>query len=252
MNEFKDKVIIVTGGSAGIGRATVKCFADDGAKVVIADVLSAQGEDLAQSINAAGGSALFVKCDVAKEEDVINVVEAAVKKFGRIDYAFNNAGVEGQPAPTDECSNENWERTINVNLRGVWWCMKYEIRQMLKQGGGSIVNCSSIAGMVGLEGIPAYVASKHAVIGLTKTAALENAKKRIRVNAVCPGVIRTAMIDRFTKGESQAMNALTEDEPVGRLGKPEEIASAVKWLCSEGSAFVTGHALVVDGGWTAK
>jgi NAD(P)-dependent dehydrogenase (short-subunit alcohol dehydrogenase family) len=172
--------------------------------------------------------------------------------WGRIDFAFNNAGIEGTQALTPECSAENWDRVIDVNLRGVWLCLKYQIPEMLKQGRGSIVNCSSIAGLIGFPGIPAYVASKHGVIGLTKTAALEFAKKNIRVNAICPGVIQTPMIDRFVHGEAKIQKQFIDGEPVGRIGTPEEIAAAALWLCSESSSFVTGHSLIVDGGWLAQ
>lgn len=246
------KVILITGASSGIGAATAQLFAKKGAAVLLADVLVEKGQALAAELNKEFGAAHFVKADMAIEADIQNMVQEAVSKFGRLDSAFNNAGIEGQPADSLNCTNDNWDQTININLRGVWWCMKYEIAQMLKNGGGSIVNNSSIAGLVAFPGIPAYVASKHGVLGLTKTAAMEFATKNIRVNAVCPGVIQTPMIDRFTHGEAQAMRALTDGEPMGRVGKPEEIASAVEWLCSEGASFVTGHPLVVDGGWVAR
>jgi len=178
--------------------------------------------------------------------------DETVKEFGRLDYAFNNAGIEGEQGVTPDCTEENWNKVININLKGVWLCMKYQIPQMLKQGSGSIINCSSIAGLVGFPGIPAYVASKHAVIGLTKTAALEYAKSNIRVNAICPGVIQTPMIERFAHGEAQIKKQLADGEPVGRMGQPEEIASAALWLGSSESSFVTGHSLVVDGGWVAQ
>jgi NAD(P)-dependent dehydrogenase (short-subunit alcohol dehydrogenase family) len=249
---FKGQVALVTGAASGIGAATALQFADAGASVVLADVQTEAGEALAKKIQARDGKALFVKADMASEADIKNMVAAAVKQFGRLDFAFNNAGIEGSPADTINCTNENWDRTMNINLRGVWQCMKYEIPEMLKVGGGAIVNCSSVAGVVGFTGIPAYTASKHGVLGLTKTAALEYANKNIRVNAVCPGVIKTPMIDRFTHGEAQATQALMAGEPLGRMGQPEEIASSVLWLCSAGAAFVTGHPLVVDGGWVAR
>lgn len=250
--EMKNKVAFITGASSGIGRATAIAFAEQGAHVVLADVLDDAGAGLANTLNSKGQSALFVKCDVAVEADIVSALDKTVKKFGRLDYAFNNAGVEGTPGNTNQCTNENWDKTININLRGVWWCMKHEIPHLLKSGGGSIINCSSIAGLVGFDNIPAYVASKHGVIGLTKTAALEYAKQNIRVNAVCPGVIQTPMIDRFTHGEAQAARTLIEGEPVGRVGQPNEVASAVLWLSSPQSSFVTGHALAVDGGWVAR
>jgi NAD(P)-dependent dehydrogenase (short-subunit alcohol dehydrogenase family) len=173
-------------------------------------------------------------------------------QFGRLDFAFNNAGIEGLSAPTHECTNENWEKTIDINLKGVWLCMKYEIPQMLKQHKGAIVNNASIAGLVGFPNIPAYVASKHGIIGLTKNAALEYAKLGIRVNAVCPGVIKTPMIDRFTGKNKEVEKQFATAEPIGRLGQPEEVAAAVTWLCSDASSFVTGHAMTVDGGWVAQ
>jgi NAD(P)-dependent dehydrogenase (short-subunit alcohol dehydrogenase family) len=250
--EFKNKVAFITGASSGIGRATAIAFAKEGANVVIADVLDDAGVGLANELQSQGHNALFTKCDVSRESDIQQSLQQTIKKYGRLDYAFNNAGIEGQPSSTADCTNENWEKTININLRGVWWCMKHQILLMMKNGGGAITNCSSIAGLVGFEGIPAYVASKHGVIGLTKTAALEYAKYNIRVNAICPGVIKTPMIDRFTHGEAQAMRTLVEGEPLGRMGDPQEVATAALWLSSAQSSFVTGHPLVVDGGWVAR
>ncbi|MGE4134054.1 MAG: SDR family oxidoreductase [Bdellovibrionales bacterium] len=246
------KVALVTGAASGIGRATALSFAASGAGVVVIDNSEEGGLETVRMIESKKGSAVFLKCDVSAESEVKKVVDETVKNFGRIDYAFNNAGVEGSQGITADCTSENWDRVININLKGVWLCMKYEIAQMLKQGGGAIVNCSSIAGLVGFQGIPAYVASKHGVIGLTKTAALEYAKSKIRVNAVCPGVIDTPMVERFTHGEAQATKMLIGNEPVGRMGKPEEIAEAVIWLCSDKAGFVTGHSLVADGGWVAQ
>jgi NAD(P)-dependent dehydrogenase (short-subunit alcohol dehydrogenase family) len=246
------KVAIVTGASSGIGRATARAFADAGAAVVLADVQVAPGEEFAREIQGMGGRALFVKCDVSRQADVETLVQKSVSQFGRIDYAFNNAGVEGTPAPSAECTEENFDRTIAINLKGVWLCMKHELQQMLKQGGGTIVNCSSVAGLVGFAGIPAYTASKHGVIGLTKAAALEYAKTGIRVNAVCPGVIETPMVSRFTKNDPNNAYQLIAGEPVGRMGRPEEIAKAVLWLCSGDASFVTGATLAVDGGWVAQ
>lgn len=179
------------------------------------------------------------------------MVEKTVSTFGRIDFAFNNAGIEGLGVPTHEITEENWEKVINVNLKGVWLCMKYEIRQMLTQGKGAIVNNSSIAGIIGFQGLAGYTASKHGVIGLTKTAALEYARQGIRVNAVCPGVIQTPMVDRFIKDDA-TRQAMTNSEPIGRFGAPEEIAEAAIWLCSDAASFTTGHSLVVDGGWVAQ
>lgn len=249
---FAGKVAFVTGASSGIGRATALAFAREGARVVAADVQVEGGAETARAIEAAGGEALFVKCDVSRDDDVRAALDRTVASFGRVDCAFNNAGIEGRQAPTADCSDENWDRVIGVNLKGVWLCMRRQIPLMLRQGGGAIVNCSSVAGLVGFPGIPAYVASKHAVVGLTKSAALEYAKSNIRINAVCPGVIRTPMIERFTHGEARIREQLAEGEPVGRVGEPQEVAEAVLWLCCDGASFVTGHALAVDGGWVAQ
>lgn len=250
--QFKDKVAFVTGGSMGIGRATALAFAGSGAKVVVADMDGDAGAQTIQMIEKNGGSGVFIKCNVSNPGEVKAAIEKTVSLYGRLDFAFNNAGIEGQPGSTVDCSEENWQKVIDINLKGVWLCMKYQIPQMVKQGGGSIVNCASIAGVVGFTGSPAYVASKHGVLGLTKTAALEFAKSNVRINAVCPGVIHTPMIDRFTQGKTEAQQQLVAAEPLGRLGQPEEIASAVLWLCTEGAAFVVGHPLVIDGGWVAQ
>jgi NAD(P)-dependent dehydrogenase (short-subunit alcohol dehydrogenase family) len=247
---FQNKTIIVTGSSFGIGKAAAIAFANRGANVVLADYIDDQ--DTLQTIIKMGANAFFIQCDVANEEDVRKMTEAAIQKYGSIDFAFNNAGIEGQSATTVECSNENWDRVIGVNLTGVWYCMKYQIQQMLKQGKGSIVNNASIAGLVGFPNVPAYTASKHGVIGLTKAAALEYARKGIRVNVVCPGVIRTPMIDRFTGKNKEVEKAFENAEPIGRMGEPEEVAEAVVYLCSEAASFVTGVAFPVDGGWVAQ
>ncbi|MGZ3725920.1 MAG: SDR family oxidoreductase [Pseudobdellovibrio sp.] len=251
-NLMQGKVVFVTGAANGIGRAAAVAFANQGAAVAIVDANSDAGLQTADIIAKSGGKSHFIKCDVSNATEVKMAVDETVKKFGRLDMAFNNAGIEGEQGLTPDSSEENWNRVINVNLKGVWLCMKYQIPQMLKQGGGSIVNCSSIAGLIGFPGIPAYTASKHGVIGLTKTAALEYAKSNIRVNAVCPGVIETAMIERFTHGEAQIRQQLAAGEPVGRVGQPQEVADAVVWLSSGGSSFVTGQALAVDGGWVAQ
>lgn len=247
---FENKVAIVTGGSFGIGRATAILFARKGAKVVIADYV--EDNETLNAIKAAGGTASFIKCDVSKEEDVKRLVSETVSKYGRLDFAFNNAGIEGLTAPTHECTVENWNRVLAINLTGVWLCMKYEIPEMLKQGKGAIVNTSSVAGLVAFPGIPAYVVSKHGMVGLTKNAAMEYAKLGIRVNAVCPGVIKTPMIDRFTGKNKEVEKAFSNQEPIGRLGEPEEVAAAVTWLCSDHASFVTGVAMPVDGGWVAQ
>jgi len=246
------KIALVTGGGSGIGRATALAFAREGAKVVIADVVVSGGEETVRLIKAAGGEAVFIKADVSKAADVEALIKKTVDTYGRLDCAFNNAGIEGEMATTVDCTEENWDRTVAIDLKGVWLCLKYEIPQMLKQGGGAIVNTASVAGLVGFSGLPAYVAAKHGVNGLTKTAALEYAKAGIRVNAVCPGVIKTPMVDRLFSSQPHAGEAIAALEPVGRLGKPEEIGEAVVWLCSDAASFVTGLPMAVDGGLVAQ
>lgn len=249
-NTFKNKVALVTGGSSGIGRATALAFARKGAKIVVADwVENLETMDMIENL---GGEAIFVKCDVSNSADVKVLIEKTKATFGQLDFAFNNAGIEGTSAPTQDCTEENWDKTIGINLKGIWLCMKYEIPVMLKKGKGVIVNCSSVAGLVGFQGLPAYVASKHGVIGLTKTAALENAQLGIRINVVCPGVIQTPMIDRLTGRKKESIVQFTGLEPVGRFGQPDEIANAVIWLCSNEASFVTGIAMPVDGGFVAQ
>lgn len=248
---FENKVALVTGASFGIGQATAVAFAQRGAKVVVADWIEDKEEQTLKQISEAGSDGFFVQCNVSKSRDVEAMINKLIASYGKIDFAFNNAGIEGTPSPIQECTEENFDRTISINLKGMWLCMHYEIQQMLKQGKGAIVNCSSVAGLVGFAGLPAYVASKHGVIGLTKTAALENAKSGIRVNAVCPGVINTAMIDRITGKNPEVEKQYVAIEPIGRMGEPGEIAEAVVWLCSDAASFVTGHALPVDGGFVA-
>ena len=250
--QLKGRVALVTGGAAGIGRAAALAFAQDGAKVVVSDINVAGGEETLRLLREAAGDGIFVAADVSKAADVKSLVAATIEKFGRVDCAFNNAGIEGESAPTADCSEENWDRVLSINLRGIWLCMKHEIPQMLGQGSGAIVNMSSIAGVVGFGGLPAYVASKHGVVGLTKTAALEYATQGIRINAVCPGVIHTEMIDRITGADPAMVAQFTEMEPVKRMGTSEEVAAAVLWLCSDAASFVTGHTLVVDGGAVAQ
>lgn len=247
---FENKVAIVTGGSFGIGKATAIKFSKLGAKVIVADWVD--GKETLEAISAGGGEAIFVKCDVSKTDQVKNLVDKTITTYGRLDFAFNNAGIEGISAPLQDCTEENWDKTINVNLKGIWLCMKYEIPEMLKLGRGAIVNCSSVAGLVGYKGLPAYVASKHGVLGLTKTSALECARSGIRVNAVCPGAIKTPMIDRLTGNNKETESQFAEIEPIGRLGTSEEVANAVIWLCSDEASFMTGHAMAVDGGWVAQ
>lgn len=248
---FQGKVALVTGAGSGIGRASALAFAARGAKVVVSDIAAAEGEETVRLVQAAGGEAAFVKADVSRAPDVQALIAAAVKTYGRLDYAHNNAGLEGFAAPTADCTEENWGRVIAVNLTGAWLCLKHEIPQMLAQGGGAIVNTASAAGLVGLKRFPAYAASKHGIVGLTKTAALEYAKAGIRINAVCPGFIQTAMVARQAGGRPEVAAQLAAAAPMARLGTPEEVAAAVVWLCSDEAAFVTGHALTVDGGIVA-
>ena len=247
---YKNKVALVTGASSGIGKATAIAFAKKGAKVIVVDWID--GNETLNLVKELGSDAIFIKCDVSKNTDVKAMVEKTIAQFGQIDYAFNNAGIEGIQANTWECTEENWDKTIAVNLKGIWLCMKYQIPQMIKQGKGVIINCASVAGLVGFQGLPAYVSSKHGIVGLTKTAALECAKLGIRVNAVCPGAIQTPMIDRITGKKRETIEQFTELEPMGRFGIPEEIAHAVIWLCSDEASFVTGISMPVDGGLVAK
>lgn len=251
--QMKDSVALVTGGAAGIGKASVLAFAEQGAKVVIADVKVERGSELAHLVEGAGGKAIFVRADVSRPGDVEQLIGKTMATFGRLDCAFNNAGIEGAMGATVECTEENFDRTLAINLKGVWLCMRQEIQQMLRQaGGGAIVNMSSVAGLVGFANLPAYVASKHGVIGLTKTAALEYAARGIRINAICPGVIHTEMIDRVTGKDPTVEKQFVDLEPLGRMGTPDEIAAGAVWLCSKAASFVTGHALTVDGGFVAR
>lgn len=252
MSELTGKVAIVTGASAGIGRAAAHALAAEGATVVVADVDDARGTQVVTEITDKGGRGRFIHTDVTDDAAVEAMVRQTIDEFGGLDLAFNNAGIEGQQGVTHECTPENWQRTIAVNLTGVWTCMRHEIPWMIARGGGSIVNCASVAGLVGFPNLPAYVASKHGVVGLTKSAALDYAESGVRVNAVCPGVIDTEMVQRFTGGQPEAEAAMIAMEPVGRLGQPEEIADAVVWLCSDRSSFTTGQALAVDGGFVAR
>lgn len=245
---FIGKVALVTGAAAGIGRASALAFAREGAKVVVADVNVEGGEETVALCRAHNTDAIFVRCDVSQNSEVEQLIAKAVDMFGRIDFAHNNAGIEGVQAMLVDYPEEVWDRVIDINLKGVWLCMKHEIRQMLQQGGGAIVNTSSVAGLSGSRGVSAYVASKHGIVGITKAAALEYARNGIRVNAICPGTIHTAMIDRFTQGDPQLLSQFAEGEPIGRLGSPEEVANAVIWLCSDKASFVTGATLAVDGG----
>lgn len=246
------KVAVVTGGSSGIGRATVLALARDGARVAVASRRIAESEKTVRLALEAGGEARFFRTDVTRREEVEALIERTVEAWGRLDCAFNNAGITGEMARTADCTEENWHRTLAANLTSVWFSMKYEIRQMLKQGSGVIVNNASVAGLVGMRGGPAYSASKGGVIQLTRTAALEYAKTGIRVNAVCPGYIETALLEPYSSTNPELETSIRRIQPMGRLGTAEEVAGAVVWLCSEAASFVTGHPLVIDGGMLAQ
>lgn len=249
---LQNKVGLVTGAGSGIGRASALAFAAEGAKVVVADTIAANGEETVMLIRGAGGEASFVKTDVSKASEVQAMVTKAVEIYGRLDCAYNNAGVVVTPRLTPDTTEEDWDRVISVNLKGVWLCMKYEIPQMLKQGNGAIVNASSMLGMIGLAKRSAYAASKHGVVGLTKVAALEYANAGIRVNAICPAVVRTPLVESIIASDPEAETQLISMIPMERLGTLEEMAEVVVWLCSDASSFVTGHAMLVDGGAVAK
>jgi len=247
------KVAFVTGAASGIGRAAALAFARQGAGVIAADVSEEANQETARLIQKEGARAIAVRCDVTRTENVKAALAKAVEVFGRLDFAFNNAGVEPKKlAATAELEEEEWNRIIDINLLGVFLCMKHEIPLILKQGGGAIVNTSSGAGVIGIKGSPAYTAAKHGVIGLTRAAALDYAAQNIRVNAVCPGYIDTPMMSRYTGDTPQGRAKVIAEEPVGRMGKPEEIAAAVMWLCSDAAAFMVGHAMVIDGGQTVQ
>ncbi|PSB24713.1 SDR family oxidoreductase [Chlorogloea sp. CCALA 695] len=249
---YTGKVAFVTGAANGIGRATALAFAREGASVAIADVLEQGNQETARLIEDIGGRAIAVKCDVTRPEDVKAALDKTIEAFGRLDFAFNNAGVKQKNTATAQIEEQEWDRIVNIDLRGVFLCMKYEIPLLLKQGGGAIVNTSSGAGVIGIKGGAAYTAAKHGVIGLTKSAALDYAAQNIRVNAVAPGYIDTPMMNRFTGGTAQGREQVIAQEPIGRMGQPEEIANAVVWLCSDAAAFVVGHVLVIDGGQTVQ
>jgi NAD(P)-dependent dehydrogenase (short-subunit alcohol dehydrogenase family) len=245
---FENKVAFVTGAANGIGRAAALAFAREGASVTVADVSEQGNQETARMIEDIGGRALAVNCDVTRVDDVKEALNQTVGTFGRLDAAFNNAGVEQkQLVPLAELDENEWDRIMAIDLRSVFLCMKYEIPLMLKHGGGAIVNTSSGAGVIGIKGNPAYPAAKHGVIGITRAAALDYAAANVRINAVCPGYIDTPMMARFTGGTAEGRARVISEEPIGRMGQPEEIANAVLWLCSDAAAFVVGHALVIDG-----
>ena len=251
---LQDKVALVTGAASGIGRATALTFAREGAKLIVADMNEEGGQQTVHMITENSGEATFVQVDVTSTSQIEAMISKTVETYGRLDCSFNNAGTEGTTmVSTVDYKEEDWNRVLSINLTGVWLCMKYEITQMLKQGGGAIVNTASVAGLVGSRGAgSAYAASKHGVVGLTKTAALEYAKQGIRVNCICPGVIRTPMMERMLTRTPELEQQYIAAEPIGRLGLPEEVAESVVWLCSDAASFVTGHTMTVDGGMVAQ
>ncbi|RQH22340.1 SDR family oxidoreductase [Okeania hirsuta] len=254
IKEFEGKVTLITGGSSGIGRVTALAFAKKGAKVAIGSRREKESQETIAMIEEIGGEAIFVKTDITQATEVENLVNQTINTYNRLDYAFNNAGTEGILGPSIEQTEENWNQIIDTNLKGVWLSMKYQIPEMLKNGGGAIVNNASMFGLTGFANVSIYCASKHGVIGLTKAVALEQATAGIRINSVCPGVIQTDMVDRaFGKDDdSEAKVQMAAAHPIGRIGQPEEVANAVVWLCSDAASFITGHSLTIDGGYTVK
>lgn len=250
--EFKGKTVLITGATAGIGRATAIAFGKAGANVAITGRREKEGLETVELVNAAGGKGLFIKADAALEADAKRMVEETVAAFGRLDFAFNNAGVEQIMTPLPDQTEADFDRIMSTNVKGVWLSMKYEIPAIQKSGGGAIVNNASVAGVIGVPGIPIYIASKHAVIGLTKSVALEYARQNVRVNAVNPGPIATEMFENFRRGNPEAVAQIIESVPAGRVGTPDEIASSVLWLCSPGAAYVTGQNISIDGGYTVQ
>lgn len=246
------KSVLITGAAAGIGRATALAAAREGAKLMLSDVATDAGEQVAREIASAGGKAIFVRCDVTQQAEVDAMVKRAVEAYGRIDGAFNNAGIEGTLAPVADYPEETFLRVLQINVVGVWRCLRAEVPQMVKQGGGAIVNTASVAGLVGAGAFGAYVASKHAVVGLSKSCALDYAKQGVRVNAICPGVIQTPMLDRLAEMIPGVVDALLAVKPMGRVGTADEVAEAVVWLLSDSASFTTGATLTVDGGFTTQ
>ncbi|MEP7213638.1 MAG: SDR family oxidoreductase [Acidobacteriota bacterium] len=247
---YQGKTAFVTGAGSGIGRAAALAFAREGASVTVADVSDEGGRETVRLIEEQGGRALAVTCDVTRADDVKAALHKTVEEFGRLDFAFNNAGVEQKNFALADIDEEEWNRIMDIDLRGIFLCMKYEIPLLLKQGGGAIVNTSSGAGVIGIKGGSVYAAAKHGVIGLTKSAALDYAAQNIRINTVAPGYVATPMMDRFTGGTNEGWDKIAAETPIGRAAKPEEIAAAVIWLCSDAASFTVGHTLVVDGGQT--
>jgi NAD(P)-dependent dehydrogenase (short-subunit alcohol dehydrogenase family) len=252
MSQLENKVTLVTGGGSGIGRATAVLFAQEGAQVAVADINLDTAEETVELIIAGGGQAFAFQADVSRADDVQAMVGEVVARYGRLDCAFNNAGIEGLPTRTMDVSEDDFDRIIAVNLKGVWLCMKYELEQMVAQGSGAIVNTASVAGLTGAHSMPAYAASKHGVVGLTRTAAVEYGRKNIRINAVCPSVIETPMVARGFEAFPQFIEATIRINPMRRLGQADEVARAVLWLCSDAASFTNGATLTVDGGFTAQ
>jgi NAD(P)-dependent dehydrogenase (short-subunit alcohol dehydrogenase family) len=249
-NDYNDKVALVTGAASGMGLATAKAFAKAGAAVTLADINEQAVQTVTKELVAEGHQALAIHCDVSDEAQVASMVDRTVATFGRLDAAFNNAGIQVPPSDAADEPAQNFDRVIAVNLRGIWACMKHELRHMREQQSGAIVNCSSIGGLIGLPGRASYHASKHGVIGLTRSAAVEYAPRGIRINAVCPGTIDTPMVSDMLKTQADAMKEILREQSIGRLGRADEIADAVLWLCGPGATFVIGQAIAVDGGFT--
>lgn len=249
--QFEGKVALVTGGGSGIGRASALAFAREGGKVVVSDIDADKGEQTVAMIQEAGGEASFVRTDVSQAQEVKALIKQTLDTFGQLDYAHNNAGILGSTAPLTFCSERSWDRIMSINLKGIWLCMKYEIPPMLKRGRGAIVNTASVAGLVGTAGLSAYAASKHGVIGLTKSAALDYAQAGLRINAVCPAVALTGMLEPMLNHYPEMKTELETSHPMGRLCQPEEVAAAVIWLCSDAASFITGSPMPVDGGMLA-